>query len=61
MYPPALEMRSRQQEVERVDTELEKRSQDIRELQTRLQDAEKKLVCGNSVHYLYTKYYMIDV
>jgi len=39
----ALEMRTRQKEIDRVDIELERRSQEIRELQSRLQDAEKIL------------------
>ena len=37
-------MRSRQAELERVEGLLEKRNQDIGELQGRLQDAEKLLV-----------------
>jgi len=37
-------MRTRQREIDRVDIELERRSQEIRELQSRLQDAEKILV-----------------
>lgn len=37
-------MRTRQKEIDRVDIELERRSQEIRELQSRLQDAEKILV-----------------
>lgn len=37
-------MRSCQGELERVEGQLEKRSQDIGELQARLQDAEKILV-----------------
>ena len=40
----ALEMKNRQLEVNKVDEELKKRSQEIRELQLRLQDAEKILV-----------------
>ncbi|CAI7994469.1 Mediator of RNA polymerase II transcription subunit 4 [Geodia barretti] len=40
----ALEMRLRQAELERVEGQLEKRNQDIGELQARLQDAEKLLV-----------------
>ena len=43
----ALEMKSRQAELERVEGRLEKRSQDIGELQARLQDAEKLLVRPN--------------
>jgi mediator of RNA polymerase II transcription subunit 4 len=39
----ALEMRSRQVELERVEVQMEKRNQDIGELQARLQDAEKLL------------------
>ena len=39
-----LEMRSRQAELERVKGQLEKRNQEIEELQARLQDAEKLLV-----------------
>lgn len=41
---PALEMRTCQVDLERVEGQLEKRSQDVRELQARLQDAEKLLV-----------------
>ena len=48
----ALEMRSRQKEINRVDAELERRSQEIRELQSRLQDAEKILVRNNTVWFM---------
>ena len=41
-------MRTRQKEIDRVDIELERRSQEIRELQSRLQDAEKILVRNSS-------------
>ena len=44
VYDAALEMRLRQAELERVEGQLEKRNQDIGELQARLQDAEKLLV-----------------
>ena len=44
VYDAALEMRSRQVELERVEVQMEKRNQDIGELQARLQDAEKLLV-----------------
>lgn len=45
-------MRSRQKEINRVDAELERRSQEIRELQSRLQDAEKILVRNNTVWFM---------
>ena len=37
-------MKSRQLEANKVDEELKRRSQEIRDLQLRLQDAEKVLV-----------------
>ena len=37
-------MRGHQREIDRVDTELERRKQEIADLQTRLQDAERLLV-----------------
>ena len=48
----ALDMRSRQKEINRVDAELERRAQEIRELQSRLQDAEKILVRNNTVSFV---------
>lgn len=47
--PLALEMRSCQKELERVEAQLEKRGQEMSELQARLQDAEKILVSINSI------------
>ena len=52
-FRPALEMRSCQVDLERVEGQLGKRSQDVRELQARLQDAEKLLVstpCAMIIH-----------
>ena len=45
----ALDMRSRQKDINRVDAELERRAQEIRELQSRLQDAEKILVRNSTI------------
>ena len=44
IFVSALEMKSRQIEVNKVSEELKKRTQEIRELQLRLQEAEKILV-----------------
>ncbi len=38
-------MRSRQKDIEWIDSQLEKRQQEIQDLQNRLHEAEKLLVC----------------
>ena len=38
-------MRSRQKEIDKVSAEVDRRTQEITDLQLRLQDAEKTLVC----------------
>ena len=37
-------MRSRQKEIDKINTEVDRRTQEITDLQLRLQDAEKTLV-----------------
>lgn len=42
--PPAVEMRSMQEEIDHVTQEIERRDKELMELQTKLQDTEKILV-----------------
>ena len=50
VFVSALEMKSRQIEVNKVSEELKKRTQEIRDLQLRLQEAEKILVRNFSLY-----------
>ena len=51
-YSIAVEMKSRQLEVNKVEEELKRRTQEILELQLRLQEAEKILVRVHSLFYI---------
>ena len=44
LTPPAVEMRSRQEEIDHVTQEAERRDKELMELQTKLQETEKILV-----------------
>lgn len=43
----AIEMRLRQEELNRVNSELEAKGRELSNIQTKLQDTEKILVCCN--------------
>ena len=44
----AIEMRARQRRIDWVNTQLARRNMEIQDLQTKLHDAEKLLVCSSS-------------